>query len=537
MSAADRVALERRLAQLRVERQENQANQVHECDFLDTSGVTIRVGDKIAVRNNPAILEEQERLVPRRDKSKAIYLGEKGKVTRLWANLHGHPAVELRFADDAMKWFYLPCLELGPSTEGDVDPSPQSVAQHPPPRHIDPHVSSPAPSWQSLRRPQEARSIPVAAASPLVEVDGLGEPALSTTFPAASDNLIPATPVGVDARVSPSKEPDAKPKADKPLVVTQPEDDLKFEEELLMRVQGSAVPLGDEDNLLETPRTDPRLSYPGRLVESQIPRCPDDYRPQFPFPDPQSHIRLLPGRVSHKEAVVPVKHCIVAEINSSDSGQPVALREGLHSSMSSVLSACAKALNWRDRRVLRLFQTDGTEIMWVDAIRDGMRLIATKGETFIPEPNPVDKEQTTQRRETEMKQRGGLKVPLSAPAAPSKAAPLMKPFTLRVFVNGEYGDVHTEPTPYRVVTIRPAHKTLTSVMTTIGRELEWNTRGRKVELLFAPNGWEIRSLDSIRDGACVVASAGDRFIIPRANSVLNAMVQEELRGSSSIPVR
>jgi hypothetical protein len=101
-----------------------------------------------------------------------------------------------------------------------------------------------------------------------------------------------------------------------------------------------------------------------------------------------------------------------------------------------------------------------------------------------------------------------------------------KPKVVRIFVNGEYGDVRNDRTPFRTITVRPSFKSLTSVYSLCARELEWHVLGRKVEVLYSCRGEEITSLEQIDDGGALVASSGDRFIVPRPNSVLHRIVTE-----------
>lgn len=88
-----------------------------------------------------------------------------------------------------------------------------------------------------------------------------------------------------------------------------------------------------------------------------------------------------------------------------------------------------------------------------------------------------------------------------------------------MYENGVY-DAGNYERVYRTVTIRPTYKTLSSVKTLIARELEWRG-GRKVEALFDATGMEITDLGQLRDGSSIVASAGERFIVPYPSSPLH----------------
>eukprot|EP00796_Vickermania_ingenoplastis_P002347 gene2347-1476_t len=103
--------------------------------------------------------------------------------------------------------------------------------------------------------------------------------------------------------------------------------------------------------------------------------------------------------------------------------------------------------------------------------------------------------------------------------ATSKAPPVSvsKPIHIKVFENGQYDD---EERVFRHITVRSNYKTIGALKTLIARELEWRD-GKKVDLLFDATGVPINSLQDIRDGEALVASSGDRFIVPYPNSVLH----------------
>lgn len=92
-----------------------------------------------------------------------------------------------------------------------------------------------------------------------------------------------------------------------------------------------------------------------------------------------------------------------------------------------------------------------------------------------------------------------------------------KPFHIKVFENGFYDD---DAGVFRVITVRPNYKTIGALKTLIARELEWRG-GKKVDLLFDATGMLITDLNQIHEGDALVASAGDRFIVPYPNSVLH----------------
>nr|CCC89779.1 conserved hypothetical protein [Trypanosoma congolense IL3000] len=122
--------------------------------------------------------------------------------------------------------------------------------------------------------------------------------------------------------------------------------------------------------------------------------------------------------------------------------------------------------------------------------------------------------------------------PVSPAAAPKGIA---KPISVRVFENGEYGDQKTDRFPYRTITLRPTHKTMRAVMNTIDRELAWNSVGKKVDVIYDATGCEITSVDQLTNGQAIVASAGDRFVIPHPSSILHEEVVKLSMASSSAP--
>lgn len=270
---------------------------------------------------------------------------------------------------------------------------------------------------------------------------------------------------------------------------------------------------------------------------SSIPPCPSNYRAMYPLGDPRSRI----PRAS-MASPVSVKHCTVIPLrlfSKADNlsvaqkkdryGVPIAYRSH-HDTLPSYLAATTRELGWTTERVERLFLTDGKEVMWCDAIVDGSILVASNGEGYEAPPPPPPRPAATATRSI-----GARAVsPAHKPKPIINAAQMGKPLVVKVFSNGEYGDVETERLPYRTVTIRSTHKTLPSVLTMIGRELAWNVLGRKVEILYSARGEEIKNLESLHHGDCVVASTGDRFVVPRHNTVLHAEVQK-LSASESHP--
>ncbi|KAF8276526.1 hypothetical protein TcBrA4_0130220 [Trypanosoma cruzi] len=352
----------------------------------------------------------------------------------------------------------------------------------------------------------------------------------------------------------------------------------------------AAVPLigrGERDNLLKTPRVDPITYKPSKKwkgflangnSDSAIPtRCPAGYRARFSTSDKNTKIPRVDGKQCMVAGVLPQQKKLKFNL--------VAFPKGM-SKLEPVLSMLTDKLNWRPlgQTAKRLFTREGVEIMEFDAIRNGMSFLVTPGHAYTPEPVAKTKVNNTTPT-TALKATGTLAVgrhsrPASAPTAadalvvhnlnlePQQASvketnslPLpsqlpkssytlsaqkvrqrasekgiAKIISVRVFSNGEYGDCHYDPFPFRTVTLRPIHKTIRAVLNTIERELEWNSLGKKVVTLYDATGSEITSIEELVDGQSIVASSGDRFVIPHPNSVLHQDVMRVLGNSNVTPI-
>ncbi|EKF32924.1 hypothetical protein MOQ_003213 [Trypanosoma cruzi marinkellei] len=350
----------------------------------------------------------------------------------------------------------------------------------------------------------------------------------------------------------------------------------------------AAVPLigrGERDNLLKTPRVDPITYKPSKKWkgflangnnESAIPtRCPAGYRARFSTSDKNTKIPRLDGKQCMVAGVLPQQKSLKFNL--------IAFPKGM-TKLQAVLSMLTDKLNWRamGHTAKRLFTKEGVEIMKFDAIRSGMLFLVTPGHAYTPEPVAKTKVNNTTST-TAIKTTGTLAVgrhsrPTSAPVAadalvvhnvnlepqqapvketnslPSQVPKssytlsaqkgrqrvsgkgIVKPIYVRVFSNGEYGDCHYDPFPFRTVTLRPIHKTIRAVLNTIERELEWNSLGKKVETLYDATGSEITSVEELVDGQSIVASSGDRFVIPHPKSVLHQDVMKLLGNSHATPI-
>lgn len=146
---------------------------------------------------------------------------------------------------------------------------------------------------------------------------------------------------------------------------------------------------------------------------------------------------------------------------------------------------------------------------------------ASSKEPFSRRTEPINPEKNVRNEAAESNEEIPKTKPVSA-ARPVKSNPLprvsiAKPKHIKVFENGLYDD---DERVFRLITVRSNYKTIGALKTLIGRELEWRD-GKKVDLLFDATGVPITSLEQISDGDALVASSGDRFIVPYPNSVLH----------------
>lgn len=287
------------------------------------------------------------------------------------------------------------------------------------------------------------------------------------------------------------------------------------------------------------------------------------YQAKYELRDDASRI---PRRQSASAAVSAVatgtRVCWVCGLCEADGVLTVPTRVAFPSqctAMFSLFAVLTRKLQWdkSQRAASRLFTDKGVEIKVASAVRDGMNLVATTGCEYrsdahpdafrsVPDsrplpppssqpPSPADPAKQSApnaspaapvsppaaKRAPVMLQRKSVTASVAAatnpkhtdPAPPSPA--VSKPKHIRVYENGFYDD-----NIYRTVTVRPTFKTLVSLKATITRELQWRD-GKRVDLLFDACGAEISDLSAICDGDVVVASAGDRFVIPYPNTPMH----------------
>lgn len=567
-----REEIEKRLQAIREEREQSQLDSETVTSLsLTPEGPAIACGCSVKIRPEAALLESAERGLPNRDTLKSIYLGERGVVKRLFTNyLQRGPAVEVSFVDGIAKTFFLSCLDLGSNaatTSGSLisRAAPQTssgletAAGHPSSsssaivsQQDSVSVSGPpiiaAPSWTSLRRP--GVKLPQTKCSAVAVHDEQPAPRAPSPIQSAETQSLLAAQLEPQRRDDPadvvvSVKPLATPVSIYHLTTTPrgpleyDDDDLRAPlraEDLRPSSEGRDEELGFTVNDVVPSATDAGSARVAPSADSQkqstpfqskIPACPPDYAPCFPLGDPISKIPRAPRGLQSST----VKHCTVVGLSDGkvqhnlsslkSMSRPIAFRSH-HSTMDAILAACTKELDWGrlGRRVERLFLSDGTEVLWPDAVPQGALLVGTSGESFRPQLG--SSVQSAKPSNASGGMRAVSPVAVRRPVLPSTTSASQKPISVKVFVNGEYGDVKSDPLPFQTVTIRPTFKTLASVCTLLGRELHWSTIGRRVEVLYTANGEEITSLESLRDGDAIVASSGDRFIVPRPTSVLHA---------------
>jgi hypothetical protein len=75
--------------------------------------------------------------------------------------------------------------------------------------------------------------------------------------------------------------------------------------------------------------------------------------------------------------------------------------------------------------------------------------------------------------------------------------------------------------------VRPVVKSVASLCAVVSRELQWNSMGRRVEMIFdAATGEPVTSIESLRDGVWYVASGGHAMVpIPAASAFYRAIAE------------
>ncbi|KAH9598963.1 Doublecortin domain [Trypanosoma melophagium] len=187
---------------------------------IDVGGTTVFVGDYVLTVDDQHTLLAAEKGIFIPDPIKQVYLGERGKVLRVLPSFQGKPAVELCFADGAIKVFLTDCLSFGHSNvrrqqqqqrrssstavegkSGHVEPTAFRVPEFVPPPKPEP---LPQPSWGTIdipRRPpnlkaskSEFNSVKTKSPSPSSSSTTTGITKITGTM--TNTLLIPPTTVG-----------------------------------------------------------------------------------------------------------------------------------------------------------------------------------------------------------------------------------------------------------------------------------------------------------------------------------------------------
>lgn len=574
-----REEIQRRLRDLQRERTISEKSVAQLSRVVGGVELIIKAGDRVTITDDGSIFDAAER-----DPLKKMYCGESGIVTLTLSDFNGvGEAVEVKFIDGCSHTYSLNCVDGFVSKPerkvlGVVSSTKSSLVNAALDAPAAPEQSLAAPSWSSLRKHTSLRSV-ASSKQPATDSTLTPEPsvpALESTVGSSSSlsSSIVVPPVRIEAarqELLQTHEPRASaivprasssevPKGISPAPV------------LTLKVTPRTVFDNDESDdldLLKSPREDflrteswaqekrysPAIASmsPVAMMQltSQIPPCPPAYTPKFPLGDPRS---LIPRPQSESTGV---KCCTLTTSEDYASCSPrtrrtrtrdVAFRSH-QSTLDAMLAACTTELGWarEGRRVTRLFVApQGQEVMYADMVRDGCHLVASDGEAFTAPLHDFPSARSAASSATLGVRSGRPTSPFSArPKLPAAAATpsgisFQKPKVVRVYINGEYGDVQGDHLPFRTVTIRPTCKTIKSVYTLLDRELQWNTLGRHVDLLYSSRGDVITTLEAIVDGESIVASSGDRFIIPRSTSILhreNQSLDEGAARRMKSPVR
>lgn len=557
---ARRDEIQRRLRDLQRERNTDENSVAQLSRIVGTGEVVVKPGDRVRMTDDAAVFDAAERQFPKRDPLRKVYMGEMGEVTLTLSDYLGvGEAVEVKFLDGARYTFSLNCVEGFVCKTGAARPAPTPKV-YTNPAVLTNAAEAPAlgqatvaaPSWSSLKKHTSLKSVATSKATledtPATANDAPFTASLNSTATSLSSSII-VPPVRIDAaRSDPdsSREPKASaivprassselPKCISPAPV------------LTLKVTPRTMADDEDDDLRKSPRDDflrteswvaekhfsPAIAAmsPVAVMElpSQIPPCPPSYTPKFPLGD---HRSLIPRPQSEPTGV---KCCTLSTVADYASCSPRSRRarardlafRSHQSTLDAMLAACTTELGWarEGRRVTRLFVApQGQEVMYADMVRDGAHLVASDGEAFTAPLNEMPSARSATSSTALGARSGRPTSPFSArPKLPvtTPTPSMQKPKIVRVYVNGEYGDVQGDLLPFRTVTIRPTCKTIKSVFTLLDRELQWNTLGRHVDALYTSRGDTITSLESIHDGESIVASSGDRFIIPRSTSILH----------------
>ncbi|RHW73925.1 hypothetical protein DPX39_030030900 [Trypanosoma brucei equiperdum] len=586
---------------------------------LKVGETILRVGDYVQTIDDMSTLLREEKGIFIPDPVKQVYLGERGKITRVIPSFQGKSAVEMRFADGASKVFLTECLDIEDrgrgsaknssgqqkprcetSTGGETAPgvTPQSKPEAPP-----------QPTWEmigelrraacvqnakELRRSSELKANKRFDSTRLPSTDELwnaATPAPPTIIRCGGKPMLVSSSARAAAESNPSLSSTETRRSGSDTLRTEGVSPTLTTKSRVQKKDGAAKPLntprerGSGGVALASsrppgsrgPRESPAVEIASPQVkppEACVPRggnhrslptgCPTNYQPKYSLNDGATGI----PRLDSKDVTAKPRRCKVAGVLP---GQ-IALQfkqvvlSGQAKTLPCVLDILTQALGWESsgRRVKRLFTTEGVEIARAEFITDGISLVATTGHVYACPPAP------SKGVKVEAASAEASRIPAGRPAtgtpvrkshsiggsgaaggqpkqqpkqqervhcaphtAPGKG--ILRPISVRVFENGEYGDRNNDRFPFRTVTLRPAHKTMRAVMNTVERELEWHALGKKVDTIYDATGCEVTSVDQLTDGQALVASAGDRFVIPHSSSILHEEVMKLSASSDYLP--
>jgi hypothetical protein len=492
MAAVKRAAIERRLAQLQIdrEREEQLLRRIEDGDVpssealaaadlkalavasaitsIQVFGTTVAVGGIVALTTDQAIFRTSEATMPRKDILKMVYLGEPGRVLAVFDSYHGKPAVELKFADGSTFIFFADCLNVGDRGERTaVSKAAKTGGGASAGAAAAPQALTGGPSTaRGTARGGTASADGAPSASPAA---GL-EPTLPRALPKRPFTM----PRVFSAAMSPS---------------------YSTELDMLVDVasEASTTPLSPGPGRGQT-HVDPHAQTQSGRRAVTPPLAARLTQPRVTSAPPASAAAKRPAPKAAPTAVS-------ATVNKQPAAKPAAA--------STTTKPAA---------------TPTPELTRGSSFEAGKPRQTRAAVTSTPPPPPNDA----------APQRSGGATPARSPVAPTRTtipatsappAAATRPVTLRVYENGSYGDATNDRVPYRTVTIRPVHKTLASVLTLVATTLEWNGAGRKVDTLFDPKtGKAITTLSELQDNAAVVASMGDALVKPRPNSQLYASI-------------
>ncbi|KAG8347619.1 putative Doublecortin [Trypanosoma vivax] len=399
---------------------------------------TLRVGEYVSTIDDVNNLLSEEGGIFLPDPVKRIYLGERGKITRVLPSFQGRPAVEMRFADGALKVFLASCLDINDNakklqkrnsskTKEKCDTTTSSsrdecnVPDYVPPPKPEP---LPQPTWQAIELYRRANCVRTAKA---LNTSGIKEMSnslnvLSVPRPEVDDfpgcriaNEQTQTPKSTEADTRWASEVGCVTAVRKS-ISSEDSDPLLHKSEsigLVCEVKSSFPETLPAEEVLGSPfeqidverrelleastiasecpsPEDKKSCAVERSVQEAIPaNCPANYKPKFSMNDKCTGVPRLSQSLLKSTGL----HFQVAGLLFNQSAlqfRPVVLPRRADS-MQTLLAAVTKALKWdtSGRQAKRLFTTDGNEVTSADDVVEDMSLVATSGQPFGGFPTPV----------------------------------------------------------------------------------------------------------------------------------------------------